>query len=104
FTKDYYDPAKRYIGNAVQVFFKDGSHTDRVAVDFPIGHRKRRTEGIPVLVRKFQAAVDANFAPKQAERIKSLFARPAALDTLPVNELMAALVTNGCAAGHMKST
>src|SRR5579859_941475 len=104
FTGDYYAPDKRYIGNAVQVFFKDGSHTDRVAVDFPIGHRKRRTEGIPVLVRKFQAAVDANFAPKQAERIKSLFARPAALDTLPVNELMAALVTNGCAAGHMKST
>src|SRR5579863_3334085 len=98
FTEDYYAADKRYIGNAVQVFFKDGSHTDRVAVDFPIGHRKRRAEGIPVLVRKFQAAVDANFGGKQAERIKSLFARPAALDTLPVNELMAALVTNGAPA------
>jgi 2-methylcitrate dehydratase len=98
FTEDYYAPDKRYIGNAVQVFFKDGSHTDRVAVDFPIGHRKRRAEGIPILVRKFQAAVDANFGGKQAERIKSLFARPATLDTLPVNELMATLVTNGTAA------
>jgi len=98
FTEDYYAADKRYIGNAVQVFFKDGSHTDRVAVDFPIGHRKRRAEGIPVLVRKFQAAVDANFGGKQAERIKSLFARPAALDTLPVNELMATLVTNGAPA------
>jgi 2-methylcitrate dehydratase len=95
FTEEYYAPTKRYIGNAVQVFFKDGSYTERVQVDFPIGHRRRRAEGIPVLVRKFQASVDANFQPKQAERIKALFAKPAGLDTLPVNELMAALVTNG---------
>src|ERR1700690_380612 len=54
FTKDYYDPQKRYIGNAVQVFFKDGSSSQRVAVDFPIGHRKRRAEGMPVLVKKFE--------------------------------------------------
>jgi len=98
FTEEYYAADKRYIGNAVQVFFRDGSYTERVAVDFPIGHRKRRAEGMPVLVKKFEAAVDAHFAPKQAERIKALFARPAALDALPVNELMAALVTNGSAA------
>ncbi|MGO9802962.1 MAG: bifunctional 2-methylcitrate dehydratase/aconitate hydratase [Steroidobacteraceae bacterium] len=98
FTEEYYAADKRYIGNAVQVFFKDGSYTERVQVDFPIGHRKRRAEGVPVLVRKFEAAVDAHFQPKQAERIKTLFARPAALDAMPVNELMAALVTNGSAA------
>jgi 2-methylcitrate dehydratase len=57
FTKDYYDADKRYIGNAIQVFFKDGSSTDRVAIDFPIGHRNRRDEGIPVLVRKFGRAI-----------------------------------------------
>ncbi|MBS0580322.1 MAG: bifunctional 2-methylcitrate dehydratase/aconitate hydratase [Proteobacteria bacterium] len=94
FTSEYYAADKRYIGNAVQVYFKDGSHTERVQVDFPIGHRKRRTEGMPVLVRKFHSSVDAHFAPKQAERIKALFEKPAAVDALPVNEFVAAFVTN----------
>ena len=95
FTQEYYAADKRYIGNALQVFFKDGSASERIAVDFPIGHRRRRAEGMPVLVQKFQSSVDAHFAPKQAERIKALFAKGAQLDALPVNELMAALVTNG---------
>ena len=95
FTQEYYAADKRYIGNAVQVFFRDGSRSTRVQVDFPIGHRKRRAEGMPLLVGKFTASVDAHFAVKQAERIKALFARSAQLDALPVNELMAALVTNG---------
>jgi len=95
FTREYYDPAKRYIGNAVQVFFRDGSATARVQVDYPIGHRKRRAEGMPVLVKKFETSVDAHFGPKQAERIKTLFAAPKPLDAMPVNELVAVLVTNG---------
>jgi 2-methylcitrate dehydratase len=95
FTRDYYAADKRYIGNAVQVFFRDGSATARLQVDYPIGHRKRRAEGMPVLVRKFETSVDAHFAPKQAERIKTLFAAQKSLDAMPVNELMAALVTNG---------
>src|SRR5437016_3475905 len=98
FTEEYYAPEKRYIGNAVQVFFRDGSHTERVQVDFPIGHRKRRAEGMPVLVRKFEASVEAHFGARQAERIKALFAKPKQLDALPVSELMAAMVTNGSAA------
>src|SRR5881227_2819680 len=98
FTEEYYAPDKRCIGNAVQVFFRDGSHTERVQVDFPIGHRKRRAEGMPVLVRKFEASVEAHFGAKQAERIKALFAKPKQLDALPVSELMAAMVTNGSAA------
>src|SRR5579863_4580206 len=95
FTAQYYAPDKRYIGNALQVFFRDGSTSERVQVDFPIGHRKRRAEGMPVLVNKFAASVEAHFPAKQAERIKGLFARPRQLDVLPVNELIAALVTNG---------
>ncbi|MBV8343196.1 MAG: bifunctional 2-methylcitrate dehydratase/aconitate hydratase, partial [Gammaproteobacteria bacterium] len=71
FTREYYDPDKRYIGNAVQVFFRGGSVTERVQVDYPIGHRKRRAEGMPVLVKKFETSVSAHFGPKQAERIKS---------------------------------
>ncbi|MGB6604499.1 MAG: bifunctional 2-methylcitrate dehydratase/aconitate hydratase [Steroidobacteraceae bacterium] len=95
FTQEYYAADKRYIGNALQIFFRDGSHTARVQVDFPVGHRKRRAEGMPVLVKKFEAAVEAHYPARQAERIKALFAKPAALDALPVNELMAALVANG---------
>jgi 2-methylcitrate dehydratase len=93
FTKDYYDPQKRYIGNAVQVFFKDGSASARVQVDYPIGHRKRREEGMPVLVKKFEASVAAHFGPKQTESIKALFADRAALAAMPVNEFAARLVT-----------
>jgi 2-methylcitrate dehydratase len=98
FTREYYAPDKRYIGNAVQVFFRSGEASERVQVDFPIGHRKRRAEGMPVLVRKFESSVEAHFGAKQAERIKALFAKSRQLDALPVNELMAALVTNGSAA------
>jgi 2-methylcitrate dehydratase len=94
FTHDYYAADKRYIGNAIQVFFKDGSQTERVQVDFPIGHRKRRTEGMPVLVKKFQASVDAHFEAQQAARIKALFEDSAGLDTLSVSELMAALAAS----------
>jgi 2-methylcitrate dehydratase len=95
FTQEYYAADKRYIGNALQVFYKDGSKSERVQVDFPIGHRKRRAEGMPVLVKKFESSVDEHFQPKQAERIKALFAKSRELDALPVNEFMAALVTNG---------
>ena len=93
FTKDYYDPQKRYIGNAVQVFFKDGSAGERVAVDFPIGHRKRRAEGMPVLVKKFESSVAAHFQPKQTESIKAMFADRKALMAMPVSDFVAKLVT-----------
>jgi 2-methylcitrate dehydratase len=94
FTRDYYAPDRRYIGNAVQVFFKDGSSTERVRVDYPIGHRKRRVEGMPVLVRKFEASLAAHFATRQAELIRQAFADARKLDAMPVNELMARLVKN----------
>ena len=94
FTQDYYASDKRYIGNAVQVFFRDGSSTPRVAVDYPIGHRKRRAEGMPVLVKKFEASVAAHFAAKQTESIKGLFADRARLEQLPVQEFVAGLVKN----------
>jgi 2-methylcitrate dehydratase len=95
FTQEYYDAEKRYIGNAVQVFFKDGTATARVQVDYPIGHRKRRAEGIPLLVEKFQISVAAHFAAKQSESIKALFADPVALAALPVADFMASLVKPG---------
>jgi 2-methylcitrate dehydratase len=94
FTQEYYAPEKRYIGNAVQVFFRDGSSTDRIAVDYPIGHRKRRAEGMPVLVKKFEASVAAHFSAKQTDSIKGLFADRAKLEQMPVQEFVAGLVKN----------
>jgi 2-methylcitrate dehydratase len=94
FTQDYYAADKRYIGNAVQVFFRDGSSTPRIAVDYPIGHRKRRAEGMPVLVKKFEASVAAHFTPKQTESVKGLLADRARLEQMPVQEFVAGLVKN----------
>ncbi len=92
---EYYAADKRYIGNAVQVFFTDGTSSPRVAVDFPIGHRKRRAEGTPVLVAKFEASVAAHFGAKQTELIKKTFADRAALEALPVSDFVARLVSAG---------
>jgi 2-methylcitrate dehydratase len=95
FTQDYYDPQRRFIGNAVQVFFKDGSATPRIHVDYPVGHRRRRAEGQPLMVAKFEAAVRGHYPAKQAARVIGLFADPARLTALSVNEFMAELVSNG---------
>jgi 2-methylcitrate dehydratase len=91
FTHDYYDPSKRYIGNAVQVLFRDGTSTPRVAIDYPIGHRRRRAEGLPLLRRKFESAVADHFGAAQAMRIVQLFADRERLEAMPVSELMALL-------------
>jgi 2-methylcitrate dehydratase len=94
FTADYYAADKRYIANAIQVFFKDGSKTARLQVNFPAGHRARRNEAIPLLKEKFTNAVQQHFAPKQSAAILQLFATPEHLDSIPVHELIAHLVKN----------
>jgi 2-methylcitrate dehydratase len=88
FTRDYFDPDKRYIGNSVQVFFKDGSSTGKISVDYPIGHRKRRAEGIPVLMGKCQAALRAHLPAAQAEQIMALAADPAKLEAMPIDQFI----------------
>jgi 2-methylcitrate dehydratase len=86
YTKDYLDPEKRSIANAVQVFFKDGSSTEKVAVEYPIGHRRRRAEGMPLLLKKFAANLASRLAPQQCETILRLCADPETLDATPVNK------------------
>jgi len=88
FTREYLDPDKRSIGNAVQVFFKDGTSTDLVAIDYPIGHRRRRAEGIPVLERKFLDALHTRFPKAQARRIYDLCLDAERLAATPVNKFM----------------
>jgi 2-methylcitrate dehydratase len=94
FTADYYAPDKRFIGNAIQVFFRDGTKTARVQVDCPIGHRRRREEGYPVLVQKFLGSLAAVFPDKQCRRIEALFRDPERLDSTPVDDFVAHLVRN----------
>jgi len=66
----------------VQVFWRDGSASERVPVGFPLGHRRQRAGGMPVLVKKFEASVDAQFGPKQAAAPEALLARPQPRDAL----------------------
>ena len=88
FTKDYFDPGKRYIGNAVQVFFADGSFTERVSVDYPIGHRRRRAEGIPLLLGKFEAALRGYLPAHQVQSILNETSHAVTLDAMPINEFL----------------
>ena len=92
FTNDYFDAEKRYIGNAIQVFFKDGTSTDRVAVDYPIGHRRRRDEGIPVLKQKFVSSVSGKLKPAQWKVLDVLCADRTRLATTAVDDFMAHLI------------
>ncbi|MFO1502413.1 MAG: bifunctional 2-methylcitrate dehydratase/aconitate hydratase [Steroidobacteraceae bacterium] len=93
FTREYYDPAKRFIGNAIQVRFRDGSSTPRVQVDVPIGHRLRRAEGLPLLEAKFEQAVKSHYPAQQAAAVCALFADSRTLDDLPVADFMARLAS-----------
>jgi 2-methylcitrate dehydratase len=92
FTSDYFDPAKRGIGNAVQVFYKDGTSSQRIEVSYPIGHRRRREEGIPLLVRKFQNAIGGHYPASQAERIERSCGAQKPLEAMAVPDFVADLV------------
>ena len=92
YSREYHEPDKRSIANAIQVFFKDGTSTEQVAVEYPIGHRRRREEGIPVLERKFRANLGVRFPAARSEQIFELCLDQARLETTPVNEFMDLLV------------
>ncbi len=93
FTKEYYERDKRHIGNSITIHFSDGAPALEMRVDFPVGHRKRRAEGMPLLVEKFNASVAAHYPERQAEAIKAMFARKD-FAAMTVNEFMAQLVAN----------
>jgi len=88
FTADYLDPAKRSIGNSVQVFFANGKQTDRVAIEYPVGHRRRRKEGIPLLLEKFERNVRGRIPPRNADSILELCANQGRLESTPVYRFM----------------
>jgi len=87
-SRDYLDPAKRSAANALQVFFKYGSKLGTVTVEYPIGHRRRRKEGVPLLEAKFRANLARRFPPKQQQAILALCLDPQRLAATPVNEFV----------------
>lgn len=84
YSKDYHDPEKRSIANAIQVFFKDGTSTEKVAIEYPIGHRRRRAEGIPVLEEKFSRNLRVVFDEAKANEIFALCKNAEKLNAMPV--------------------
>jgi 2-methylcitrate dehydratase len=86
FTRDYLDPEKRSIANAITVRLKDGRTLDEIVVEYPIGHRRRRQEGIPLLVAKFRRNLARRFPEKQQHTIAALSLDRARLERTAVNE------------------
>jgi 2-methylcitrate dehydratase len=92
FEKNYHDPDKRSNANSIQVFFKDGTKTPLSEVEYPLGHRRRRKEGVPVVMEKFGKNVARVFAPKQRDRILDVCLDQQRLEAMPVNEFMDLMV------------
>ncbi|MFQ6335037.1 bifunctional 2-methylcitrate dehydratase/aconitate hydratase [Methylophilus sp. 3sh_L] len=85
YTRDYLDPEKRSIANAIQIFFKDGTQSSNIAVEYPIGHRRRRGEGIPELVKKFKVNLARRFDAAKQSEILALCQDQAKLEATAVN-------------------
>ena len=92
FSADYHDPEKRSIANGITIHFKDGSKTSEVVVEYPIGHRRRRAEGIPVLEAKFRTNLLRRFPAKQAAAILALCKDQQRLEDTPVQEFVDMMV------------
>ena len=92
FSRDYLDPERRSIANGITVEFNDGSRTQEIAVDYPIGHRRRRKEGIPVLIEKFRTNVARRFAGRQQQAILDVALDAKRLAAMPVHEFVDLLV------------
>jgi len=93
FTREYLEADKRSIANGVQVFFKDGSATENVAVEYPLGHRRRRTEGMPLLIKKSRENLAVKFSPQEVDAIVGLFGDRARLEATLVTDFMDQLAT-----------
>ncbi len=88
YSEDYLDPEKRSIANAMQIFFKDGTKTDQLEVQYPIGHRRRRDEGIPELVKKFKKNLARRFPEDRQTGILDVCLDQGKLENMTVNEFV----------------
>ena len=92
FTKDYHDPEKRSIANALTVELNDGTKIEEIVVEYPIGHKRRRDEGIPELIKKYKINLARKFPEKQQQRVLDASLDYQKLSKLPVNEFVDLLV------------
>ena len=88
YTKEYLESDKRSIANAIQIFFQDGSSTDKIEVEYPIGHRRRREQGIPLLVEKFERNLATQFSNERCNAIQSLCSNQEDLESTSVIDFM----------------
>jgi 2-methylcitrate dehydratase len=88
FSADYLDPDKRAIGNALQVKFHDGSSTPRIAIEYPVGHRRRRAEGIPLLLEKFRRSLATRFDAARLRRIEMACSDQDTFEAMAADEFM----------------
>ena len=86
YTREYLEADKRSIANAVQIFYKDGTKSKKVEVEYPIGHRRRRDEGIPLLIEKFKRNLARKISPKNIAKISEICADGARLENMAFNE------------------
>ena len=88
YTKEYLEEDKRSIANAIVIYFKDGSSTEQVEVEYPIGHRRRREQGIPLLIEKFKANLSTQFSENRTKEILSLCEDQSTLENSSVIDFM----------------
>lgn len=88
YSRDYLDPDKRSIANAVQIFFTDGTHTPQIDVEYPIGHRRRREEGMPLLIEKCRTNLSSRLPEPRARAVLDLCLDQARLEATPINTFM----------------
>ena len=92
FSRDYHDPKKRSIANAITVEFSDGTKLAEVVCEYPIGHKRRRKEGMPVLLDKFKANLALRFADRQRQAILDVALDADRLSATPVHEFVDLMV------------
>jgi 2-methylcitrate dehydratase len=88
YSREYLEPEKRSIANAIQVFFNDGTSTEKIEVEYPLGHRRRRAEGLPVLEQKFLSNLRTRFPEQRCRQILALSLDQEALEATSVAEFM----------------
>lgn len=88
FTQDYHDPEKRSITNALTIKLKDGQTLNEVVIEYPVGHKRRRQEGMPLLLKKFRTNLARQFPEAQQRRILSASLDKPLFENMPVNEYL----------------
>ncbi|MBA9027482.1 2-methylcitrate dehydratase [Peribacillus huizhouensis] len=94
YTVDYLDPNKRSIANAIQIIYKDGSVSDIVECEYPLGHRFRREEAFPDIIKKFTSNISTHYSSKQQNQIQKACLDPKILTNLKVNEFVDLFITH----------